>query len=94
MSEFKIIFVQPEYQLNLGYCARVLANFGYSEMNVVKPKVKIGKTAVMYSKHGRHLIEGVKVYSSIEEAVEGCDFVVGTSGVLHRGEAAKEPPFP
>ncbi|MFH0818219.1 MAG: RNA methyltransferase, partial [Candidatus Micrarchaeota archaeon] len=93
MAEFKIILVGSEYPINLGYCARVLANFGYTEMNLVKPKVKIGKTALMHSKHGRELLEKAKVYESLKAATLDCDFVVGTSGITKRGNKTLRSPI-
>ncbi len=93
MAVFKIIFVEPEYQVNVGHCARALANFGYTEMNLVKPKVKLGKTAVMYSKHGVDLLKRAKKYKSIKTATRDCDFVVGTTGVLKRGRRTVRNPL-
>ncbi len=93
MPEFKIIFVGIEYPINLGYCARVLANFGYSEMHLVKPKARIDKTAVMHAKHASDLLKSAKVYASLEEATRDCDFVVGTSGIIKRGKKTFRNPL-
>lgn len=93
MPEFKIILVGTEYPMNLGYCARVLANFGYQEMHIVKPKAKVGKTAIMYAKHGRALLENARTYANLEEAVKDCKFVVGTTGVLKRGKKTLRNPL-
>jgi TrmH family RNA methyltransferase len=93
MPEFKIIFVGPEYPINLGYCARVLANFGYGEMHLVKPKARIDKTAVMHAKHAGDLLKNAKVYASLEEATRDCDFVVGTSGIIKRGKKTFRNPL-
>ncbi len=93
MAEFKIILVGSEYPINLGYCARVLANFCYSEMNLAKPKAKIGKTAIMHAKHGRELLERARVYGGIEEATRDCDFLVGTTGITKRGNQTLRSPI-
>ncbi|MFH1447605.1 MAG: RNA methyltransferase [Candidatus Micrarchaeota archaeon] len=93
MAQFKIIFVEPEYQVNIGHCARVLANFGYGEMNIINPKIKLGNTAVMYSKHGKELLKKARIYKSIKTATRDCDFVVGTSGVLKRGRRVIRNPL-
>jgi tRNA/rRNA methyltransferase len=93
MAEFRIVLVEPEYPVNLGHCARVLANFGCSEMNLVNPKVRGGRTAVMYAKGGRELLSKAKVYGSIREAASGCDFIVGTSGIVKRGRGTVRNPL-
>ena len=93
MPDFKIILVEPEYELNLGHAARVLKNFGQTEMHIVNPKVKIGKTAIKYSKHARDLLESAKIYKSLKAATKDCDFVVGTSGVLIRSKETLRSPL-
>ena len=54
--KFKIIIVQPRYQINLGYIARVSKNFGIKQLFFVKPRTKIGHRAIMFSKHARDLL--------------------------------------
>ncbi len=93
MAEFKIILVGTEYPINLGYCARVLANFGYPEMHLVKPKAKIGKTAIMHAKHGRGVLEKAKVYGTLEAATRDCDFIVGTTGITKKGKETLRNPI-
>jgi tRNA C32,U32 (ribose-2'-O)-methylase TrmJ len=34
----KIVLVEPEYQMNIGSVARVLGNFGFSELSIIKPR--------------------------------------------------------
>ena len=62
-------------------------------MNLVKPKAKVGKTAVMHAKHGRGLLEKARVYESIGSATRDCDFVVGTTGITKRGNQTLRSPI-
>ena len=81
----KLILVEPKYQFNLGYTARVAKNFGINELNLVNPKVKVnGKMAKMLAKHAVDLIENAKIYDSIKDAVKGCDIVIGTTGIWRK----------
>ena len=58
----KVIVVEPRYQVNLGYIARVSKNFGVQRLFFVKPRTPLaGKRAVMFAKHGRELLESAKV---------------------------------
>jgi len=93
LGECKIVLVGTEYPINLGYCARVLANFGHAEMNLVFPKAKIGKTAIMHAKHAKRLLEKAKIYQNIEDATRDCDFVVGTTGITSRGNETLRSPI-
>ncbi len=82
--ELKLIIVDPKYQLNVGYIARISKNFGIKKLYFVKPRANLnGKKAVMYSKHARELIENAKVYNKLEDALEDCDVLIGTTGI-HR----------
>ncbi len=85
--QIKVILVEPLYQINLGYMARVLKNFGINEINLVNPRCKYnGKEAVKYSKHAADLLKRVKVYKSIPQAAKGCDAVVGTTGLWYKSD--------
>jgi tRNA/rRNA methyltransferase len=80
--ELKLIVVDPKYQLNVGYIARVSKNFGIKKLYFVKPRANLnGKKAIMYSKHARELIENARIYNKLEEALEDCDVLIGTTGI-------------
>jgi len=82
---FKIIIVEPKYQINIGYIARVSMNFGISKLYFVKPRAKLtGSKAIMFSKHASHLLKNAKVYGSIEEATKECSLVIGTTGIWEK----------
>ena len=94
MPDFRIILVEPEYEINLGSCARLLKNFGYSEMWLVNPKADLkGREAIKYAKHSAELLENAKLAKSIKAATKGCDFIVGTTGVLNRWKGAIRNPL-
>ncbi len=84
----KVITVEPKYQVNLGYIARTAANFGVDRLYFVSPRARLdGKTALMYAKHARPLLEKATVYRSFGDAVRDCDFVVATSGIWRKGRS-------
>ncbi len=78
---FKIIIVEPRYQINLGYIARVSKNFGVKKLFLVKPRVKIGQRAIMFSKHAKNLLLDAKIYKNFDSAIKDCAVVIGTTGV-------------
>jgi tRNA/rRNA methyltransferase len=81
----RIVLVEPEYEINIGHVARVMANFGFEELYLVNPKVEIGFNAKMFAKHASHLLQKAKVVPRLEDALRGCNFVVGTTGIIGRG---------
>ena len=86
--KFKIIIVQPRYQINLGYIARVSKNFGIRRLFLVKPRTRIGQRAIMFSKHARDLLENAKIYPDLQSAISDCDVVVGTTGIWRKAKVS------
>ncbi len=86
--KLKVILVEPIYQVNLGYIARVAMNFGVEKLYIVNPRAKIkGKQAIMYAKHAAGLLAGAKIYDGIAKAVEDCDMVIGTTGIWKKARS-------
>ncbi len=87
----RLVVVGPKYQMNVGYVARVSANFGIENIVFVKPRADIhGKKAVMFSKHGHMLLENARVVGSLDEALGGCRLAVGTTGIWRSGKRLNE----
>ncbi|MEM0147998.1 MAG: RNA methyltransferase [Candidatus Micrarchaeaceae archaeon] len=82
-----VIVVGIEHQINLGYIARIAKNFGCNGIKLVKPKCKIGKDAIKYSKHGVELLKKAKKYNSLKKAIEGT-FSIGTSAIKSKANAS------
>jgi TrmH family RNA methyltransferase len=84
MKELRIVIVEPIYQVNLGYIARICKNFGVRRLNLVNPRCKYkGNEAIKYSKHARGLLENAVVFKSIAQATKGT-FVVGTTALWRK----------
>ncbi|MEM3362294.1 MAG: RNA methyltransferase [Candidatus Anstonellaceae archaeon] len=84
MEKIKVIFVEPEQEINLGLSARVLDNFNVKKMYLVNPKCALGFSALMYAKHAKRLIQNATIYKNLKEAIKDCDLVVGTSGLENK----------
>jgi len=83
-----VVVVSPKYQQNVGYIARISANFGVKKLKFVSPRCNIlGKTAIKYSKAGRHLLETASTPHNFWEAIKG-SFSIGTTGIWRKGSAA------
>ena len=79
MPEFVVVLVEPLIAGNIGSVARGMSNFGVSELRAYNP-CDLGDDAYRFSKHGRFIIENMKVYDDLDKAYEGLDLIVGTSG--------------
>ncbi len=90
---FRIVLVEPEYELNLGAAARLMRNFGQSPLYMVRPSASMGFTARMHAKHAAGVLDNAVVCQTLEEAVRGCSQVVGTTGILRRHKEALRHPL-
>ncbi|MDE1798339.1 MAG: RNA methyltransferase, partial [Candidatus Micrarchaeota archaeon] len=93
MQKYRIVLVEPEYELNLGAAARLMRNFGLAPLYLVRPGASIGFTAKMHAKHAADLLEGAVVCKTLDKALGGCSQVVGTTGVLRRHRHALRHPL-
>lgn len=83
--KLRIVLVEPEYEINLGSVCRVMKNFGQKSLYLVNPKCdKNGFDAVMFSKHAKDVLQKAKVCASMQEAIDGCELSIGTTGILSR----------
>ncbi|MBN2067634.1 MAG: RNA methyltransferase [Candidatus Diapherotrites archaeon] len=83
----KIVLVRPLYEENVGYIARLAANFECREIALVKPecnwKSGLAKSRAM---HGKHLLLKAKKFDSLEKALEDCAYSAATTALLGKGK--------
>lgn len=85
-SKYRVVLVEPTYQINIGYVARCMKNFGFRDLVLVKPRVHMLSEAAIFSAHARDLLlKYCWVVDDLEEALTGIDLVVGTTGKIPRG---------
>jgi len=85
MANVRIVLVGPKFEGNIGAVARSMANFDLNELYLVDP-CGIGDDAYRRAKHGSHILDSAKTVDTLADAVEGCFLVVGTSGIVTKGE--------
>jgi tRNA/rRNA methyltransferase len=79
-NKFGFILVNPQLGENIGSCARALKNFGFSDLNVVKPRDGWpNKKARMTSVGAYDLIKSAKLFDTVDQAVKKFDIVLATS---------------
>ncbi|RLE89303.1 MAG: RNA methyltransferase [Thermoprotei archaeon] len=82
LERYKIILVEPLYELNIGYTARVMKNFGFTNLCLVAPRFEFSGTCKIFAKHANDILEKMKVSRNLEEALQNTDLVVGTTGIV------------
>ena len=87
----RVVLVEPEFDINIGKIARLMYNFGFDELYLVRPRAPLDGRMRMFAKEGgRRVLANMRVVEELEEAVEGKFPVVGTTsepgrfGLMHR----------
>jgi tRNA/rRNA methyltransferase len=77
------VLVHPRNPLNIGAAARAMSNFGFFDLRLVQPydvAFREAKSAVNASS----VMEAVRVFGYVAEAIADCTLVAGTTGGDHR----------
>jgi tRNA/rRNA methyltransferase len=80
-----IVLVRPQLAVNIGMCARAMANFGLDDLRLVNPKSGWPRTdeyrEVAYSAAAgaSHLLDAARVFDSLEAAVGDLAFLYATT---------------
>ena len=89
-----IVLVRPQLAVNIGMCARAMANFGLSDLRLVSPREGWPRTgayrkgAYAAAAGAVHLLEGAKLYETVREAIEDLSFVYAATA---RGRGQMKP---
>lgn len=89
-----VILVRPQLAVNIGMCARAMANFGLSDLRLVNPREGWPRTGALRKGANAaaagavHLLEGAKLFDSLEEAMADLNFVWATTA-RERGQGKR-----
>jgi tRNA/rRNA methyltransferase len=80
-----IVLVRPQLAVNIGMCARAMANFGLTDLRLVAPREgwprsgAYRKGAYAAAAGAVHLLEGARLFETIETAILDINFVWATT---------------
>ncbi|MBT3340336.1 MAG: hypothetical protein HN405_05305 [Planctomycetes bacterium] len=77
MKSPRIILVEPQTPANVGFVARVLANFGLSDWSIVAGQTWRGTEAERTGAPAIETLRGVQEAVNLTDALSGCSHVVG-----------------
>ncbi len=82
MPEIAIVLVEPLYEGNVGFAARVMKNFGFEELVLINP-CPLGDDAIARSSHARNVLDNAR-RCTLEDVYRDYDFVVATTGEVSK----------
>jgi tRNA/rRNA methyltransferase len=81
-----IILVEPQLGENIGMVARAMANFGLAELRLVNPRDGWpSEKARSAASKADHVIDGTRVFETLEEAIADLNFVYATTARERNG---------
>ncbi len=77
------ILVEPEHSSNVGAFCRVMKNFDFENLIIVRPKCSKDLDAIKRAKHAVDVLKKAKIVNKrFKDAVKGFDLVAGTTAKL------------
>lgn len=88
-----VVLVEPQGARNLGAIARVMKNFGFSDLRLVNPQVDHrSEEARRMAVKSAELLEQAAVFDSLPAALADCHLALGTTRRFGRYRAELSPP--
>ena len=79
-NKFGFILVKPQLGENIGACARAMKNFGFTNLNIVSPKINFPNHKAKATSVGAFdIINKAKVYNKTNEAISNFNIIVSLS---------------
>lgn len=80
VENITVVLVEPQGPLNIGSVCRAMMNFGFSDLRLVNPRTDhlCDEARRMAVKAGG-LLEGGKLFASLEEALQDCHLALATT---------------
>ena len=89
-----VVMVGTQHPGNLGAVCRSLLNHGFTSLRLVQPVCHPNDIAARNrAKHAGKILDSCQIYDSLEDAVQDCSLVVGTSGKREIGNKTQKRHF-
>jgi tRNA/rRNA methyltransferase len=79
-----VVLVEPQLGENIGMAARAMGNFGLTRLRLVKPRDGWPNISAQRAAAGAdHILEGAKLFETVEAAVADLDLLFATTARAH-----------
>ncbi|WP_369789976.1 tRNA (cytosine(32)/uridine(32)-2'-O)-methyltransferase TrmJ [Rouxiella sp. WC2420] len=79
LHNIRIVLVETSHTGNMGSTARAMKTMGLSNLYLVNPLVKPDSQAISMSAGASDVIGNATIVETLDQALEGCSLVIGTS---------------
>ncbi len=91
LNNIRIVLVEPSHNGNIGSTARAMLNMGLTNLWLVNPQKELDEEAITLSCHATGVVKNAPIVPSLADALEGIDFIVGTSARVRRVSLPIDP---
>jgi len=81
-SNIAIILAGTKHPGNVGSAARAMFNMGLNQLILAAPKCSINEESYRLAKSGKAILDSAKTFRSLQSALRGINFLVGTTGKI------------
>lgn len=74
-----VAFIEPQYEINVGYVARIMKNFGLDQLYITNPRFNEEEAAI-FSTHGKDILTSAKIVT-LKQLRKKFDVLVGTTAL-------------
>jgi len=79
-SNIAIILAETKHPGNIGSAARAMNNMGLNRLVLAAPRCSINEESYRLAKSGRSILDSAKTSRSLQSALRGIRFLIGTTG--------------
>jgi TrmH family RNA methyltransferase len=92
----RVVLVETEGEVNLGFAARIAMNFGADEFYLVAPKANPSSpVSLRFAAHAKHVLEQATIVDSLDEALNGVELSACTSALVgYKTDVLRHPVTP
>lgn len=80
LANIAVALVEPLYEMNIGYVARAMKNFGLRKLYLISPRCDVGAIALKYSVHAQDIVLNAFIGFDLSQIISKYDLIVGTTG--------------
>ena len=92
LAAVRVVLVAPAAPLSVGLVARLMKNFGLSQLVLVAPPCEVlGAEALQVAVHADDILRSALQVGTIPEALVGCEVAIATTARTRGFEAALHP---
>ncbi|EDX86941.1 RNA methyltransferase, TrmH family, group 1 [Synechococcus sp. PCC 7335] len=93
LTQIRIVLVAPAGPLNVGSVARVMKNFGLSQLYLVDPQCDyLGAEALQMAVHADDVLKTAQIVPTIPKALAGCEYAIATTARTRGFNVPLDPP--